>query len=85
MKVTFHTGKRYRVRVRLPAAISPKLALVMLQSSLANVIIGDVVRGVVTAEATWRDKPKVVTSDFIIEATELQTSRDPVARPSRTT
>lgn len=68
MKVTFEQGARYRVRLKLPAAISPKVALTMLQSKLADVMIGKTERGIVTAEATWRAPNQVVDSVFILKA-----------------
>ena len=73
MKVTFTHGKRYTVKVKLPALISPKMALSMLQDSLTNVIISNASRGVVLAEATWKAPTQTLDSDFILCASELST------------
>lgn len=73
MKVTFVRGKRYTVKVRLPALISPKMALSMLKDSLTNVVIGNASRGVLLAEATWKAPTQTLDSVYILYASELST------------
>ena len=66
MKYTFEHAKRYRCRVRMPAAISPAVVVGLLRGTVRDVAIGETMRGFTTLEFTWSALlPRTVDSEFL--------------------
>ena len=71
MRATFRKGQRYRVRLQVPAFISPGAVLAMLKGDIGNVVLGEATKRRLVAEATWTGSDRVIDSEFLLAVDRL--------------
>lgn len=71
MRARFDPGHRYRLRCKVPAMLDPRTVVRALQRDVSDVAISNVVRGILTVEATWRGAARVIDTEYLVSVERI--------------